>query len=117
MVQHLKFLGSDHIPLLFRVQRPSLGVGGDRRRPFRFEAQWMRKTECEDIIRDTWSEPAGGDNFEKLFHGIEACQLGLQQWLRGSPKNPSKRIAELRDEISSHLNMEQTSQSKEAITK
>lgn len=51
-VVHLRYLGSDHVPILFRVSRPRPQLGGTRRRPWLFEAQWMRRSECEEIIRE-----------------------------------------------------------------
>lgn len=47
-----------------------MGVGGERRRPFRFEAQWMRRAEWEEVIRDRWSMSGGADHFEQLFNGV-----------------------------------------------
>lgn len=59
--------------------------------------------------------PSGRDHFAQLFHGVEACQMGLRQLLRDSPSNPAKRIVELRDEIANLQKKEQTNQCKEAI--
>lgn len=46
-VEHLQYSGSDHVPLLFRLRRPLTAVGGERRRPIQFEAQWFNGYELE----------------------------------------------------------------------
>lgn len=38
-VEHLKYPGSDHIPILLHTQRPPPVLGGDRCRPWKFEVR------------------------------------------------------------------------------
>lgn len=98
-VEHLSYPGFDHIPIIFHVKRSVVEVGGNHRRPFRFEARWMRRAECEDIIRESWELGDGTDSFDRLFQGVEACQLGLRQLTRDASNNPRKQIAKLREQI------------------
>lgn len=63
-VEHLAYPGSDHIPILFHVHRSPLTVGGNRRRPWRFEAQWMSRSECEEIIREAWDSQSANDSVD-----------------------------------------------------
>lgn len=46
-----------------------------------------------------WGEQTGDDAFERLCRGVEGCQLGLRQLVRGSGTSPHKRIMELREQI------------------
>lgn len=73
LVEHLPFPGSDQMPILFHVKRPAAALGGHRRPPFRFEAKWIRRLECEDLIRESWYTSGGEDVFDRLFHGVESC--------------------------------------------
>lgn len=81
-VEHLRYPGSDHVPILLHWKRPAKVLGGARRWPWRFEAQWIRHSECEEIIKEALDSQTANDNFERLFNGIEACQLGLRQMVR-----------------------------------
>lgn len=58
----------------------SAGRQGRRRCPWRFNAHWVRKEKCEEVIQDGWKSVMAPDCFDRLFGGIEACQLGLRQW-------------------------------------
>lgn len=115
LVEHLKYPGSDHIPLRFHVQRPPVAVGGNMRRPWRFEAQWMRRSECEEIIKEASDSQSANDRFERLFGGVEACQLGLRQLVGGSSDIPRIRISKLRAQIDEIQKGELTEQLKAEI--
>lgn len=50
-----------------------------RGRPFRFEAHWIRHSDCENVVRSNWGPTTGGGSFEQLFEGIiSSCELGLR---------------------------------------
>lgn len=98
-VEHLNFPGSDHVPILLRVRGRSAGTERRRRRPWRFNAHWIRTEECEGLVRAGWEAAAAPDCFDKLFEGIEACQLGLQHWARDIHQNPRKYIEKLQKQL------------------
>lgn len=50
-VEHLDFPGSDHVPLLMRIRSQRRGYSRMRRRPWRFNAHWIRKEQCEEVIK------------------------------------------------------------------
>lgn len=90
-VEHLNFPGSDHIPVLLRLRgslRSRVSKHGGRGRPWCFSAHWIRKEECEGVIREGWESATDPDCFHRLFEGIEACQLGLRQWSSAMHNNP-----------------------------
>lgn len=72
---------------------------GERRRPWRFEARWIRREECEGIIREGWQEHQGADIFERIACGVEGCQLGLSQMIKSAGPSPGKKIRELRERL------------------
>lgn len=77
-VEQISFPGSGHIPILLRVRGNSLGERGRRHRPWGFNAHWIRKKECEEVIRTGWEMGSDQDCFDRIFGGIEECQLGLR---------------------------------------
>lgn len=115
LVEHLTYPGSDHVSLLFHVRKPKVGVGSNRMRPFQFEARWMRIRECEDIIRESWTDADSSDSFDRLFRGVEACQLVLRQMMRGDTDNPRKQIDAIRDQINSLNKGDVTDTTKETL--
>ncbi|XP_012834981.1 PREDICTED: uncharacterized protein LOC105955734 [Erythranthe guttata] len=64
---HLPFLGSDHIPIMVALQREPRVNKRKLCRPFRFEAMWIGRGECEDIIRQTWGENVTSEPMEDLI--------------------------------------------------
>ncbi|KAG7594034.1 Reverse transcriptase domain [Arabidopsis thaliana x Arabidopsis arenosa] len=53
-VRHLPFLSSDHVPLYVKL-RPEL-QGNPRRRPFRFEAAWLKHESFKELILNSWND-------------------------------------------------------------
>lgn len=57
------------------------------------------------------------DSFDRLFSGVEACQLRMRQLNRGGSTNPMKRISELCDQIDGLSKGALTDQVKEEIAR
>lgn len=74
----------------------------------------MRRSECEEIIRNSWQAGEGHDNFDKLFRGVEACQFGLRQMSRAIVDSPRKQIASIREQIH-FLSQEEVTEEKRAV--
>lgn len=50
LVEHLDFSESNHAPILLRL-RGKMGLRtGRKRRPWHFNAHWVRKEECEVVV-------------------------------------------------------------------
>lgn len=98
-VQHMSFPGSDHLPVLIRIiGQPQTG-SRCKNRPWRFNAHWIRKEECQKVVKEGWESALDPDCFDRLFSGIDACQLGIRQWSRDIHNNPRRRIEELREKL------------------
>lgn len=50
-ISHIKQPGSDHIPIILRLERAPITHSRPRCRPFRFEAMWVQKNDCEAIVQ------------------------------------------------------------------
>lgn len=89
-MKDIEYPGSDHLPIRLELEREIQGGGARRSRPYGFEAVWIRKHECEDIVRSVWQCDGGStSSLEMLFKG-EHCLIKLFQWSKDL--NPSKII-------------------------
>lgn len=71
-------------------------LGSDRIRPWRFEAHWMRRSDYENVIRDSWQRHGEEEDYlDRLFTRVAGCQLGLRQMIRGDEASPHKCISTL----------------------
>ncbi|XP_012842431.1 PREDICTED: uncharacterized protein LOC105962665 [Erythranthe guttata] len=98
-VHHIEFGGSDHVPILLTLQ-PTTPTRPDRRgRPFRFEAMWIRREECESIVQNEWSDLLAMDPIEDLLTKTENCKTALLQWSQSSIENPRNRISKVQKRL------------------
>lgn len=98
-MEHLTYPGSDHVPFLLRVRGHADGISGRKRRPWRINAHWIQKEECEEVIKAGWESVIEQDCFEKLCQGISSCQMGLKQWSGVVHNNPMKQIEILNERL------------------
>ncbi|CAA7053603.1 unnamed protein product [Microthlaspi erraticum] len=91
VVTHLPFLSSDHAPLYLQLS-PVLS-GDPRRRPFRFEAAWLKHASFQDLVRTSWK----GD----LNTNVALCELRrvLVRWNKKVFGEVSKRKEAILKEI------------------
>lgn len=85
-----------------------------RRRPWRFNAHWIRKEQCEEVIKQGWESRLEPDCFERLFRGIAECQAGLRRWLGAIQNNPRKHIDLLKEQLHDNYLGPQTEQTRVA---
>lgn len=95
-VTHIDQPGSDHIPILLKLTRIN-SYSNPRCRPFRFEALWVRKDGCQEIVERIWEwHDPNSDGTDMLVKG-EECRAKLMQWSRDI--NPNKLIDRLQQRI------------------
>ncbi|KAK6148933.1 hypothetical protein DH2020_016458 [Rehmannia glutinosa] len=90
---------SDHSLLHIQVRtRDPSTYRGCKRRPFRFEALWVRVKDCEEVIKTCWECDTG-----PLPDKLRDCSIGLLNWgkhhrgeLDTTIKNLKEKIASLR---------------------
>lgn len=66
-VEHIAQARSDHIPIMLHCARPRQENEPHRQRPFRFEATWVRKHHCEEIVRQVWENPKDMDPVSEIY--------------------------------------------------
>ncbi|KAL7132113.1 hypothetical protein ABFS83_12G049400 [Erythranthe nasuta] len=91
-VLHLDSPGSDHKPILLQLQPRIHNNYSRKKRPFRFEAMWIRRDECEDIIKQKWSGKAAMDPIEDVIYKRHGCAVALMSWSKTVLNQPRKRI-------------------------
>lgn len=105
LVTHVEQPGSDHIPILLRLEKPrSFSI--PRSKPFRFEDMWVRQDGCEEIVRRIWeAEGTNGAGGDMVMNG-EECRARLAQW--SHDLKPDKLIDRLQRRIMELRNGMQT---------
>ncbi|KAL9151827.1 hypothetical protein ABFS82_11G077500 [Erythranthe guttata] len=98
-VQHLELPGSDHVPILFEGCCPSHSFNRRTRRPFRFEAMWIRRDDCEEVIRQQWESISNSNPVEDLLLKNEGCQIALQSWSKSTLSQPQRRIEKIQKKM------------------
>ncbi|KAL0314691.1 UNVERIFIED_CONTAM: hypothetical protein Sangu_2313500 [Sesamum angustifolium] len=92
-VRHLPSPNSVHSALLIELRPTIKWEPSGSRRCFRFEAAWVQKSRCEDIITKDWDRP--GSLEEKL----ECLGARLSVWGRLVLRETKDRIARLEQEL------------------
>ena len=69
----------DHYALLIT---DSIVLQSPRKRMFQFEAMWMRRDECRDIIRTTWNDSVNLYSPNGMVAGLKQCANNLSRWNR-----------------------------------
>ncbi|XP_074347573.1 uncharacterized protein LOC141686437 [Apium graveolens] len=91
-VRVLEVAMSDHLPLHLQLNK-QIYRRKDRR--FRFENIWLRKSECENVVKQGWNDTEGLDIIEKINY----CSLKLQEWGGGISNDFKQQARDLRDRL------------------
>lgn len=73
---HTSYL--DHFPIWLEIA----GVKKSKRGPrsFRFEAMWVGKFDCANVIQKVWAEECQDGGIENIMQLINRCGSRLQVW-------------------------------------
>uniref|UniRef100_A0A1J3D4G4 Uncharacterized protein n=1 Tax=Noccaea caerulescens TaxID=107243 RepID=A0A1J3D4G4_NOCCA len=74
VVKHLPYLSSDHVPLYVQLD-PGL-VGDPKRRPFRFEAAWLKHPGFKELLANSWNGEM------ETPRALESLKEKLRKWNR-----------------------------------
>lgn len=98
-VSHLSISYSDHDPILMGMAPPNQP---QRRRCKiqRFEEKWVAHTECESVVRSSWTQqrPTGSPMY-CLFEKIRSCRMDLIAWSRITFGNTRNRLEAKQGEL------------------
>lgn len=112
-VEHVEHPGSDHIPIVLKLHRPAPLRNVSRCRPFRFEAMWVRKNDCEEIVRRVWEDSVAPDPMMRMIYNGAECRARLIQWSKDT--NPNKLIEHKKKRIMELKGRTQLKEVKEEI--
>ncbi len=92
-VRNLPFAFSDHHAVMVdfeaRVERSP-----PKKHLFRFEAAWIKREGCEDVIREAWSLPQSGSRMFQLCQKIKSCRMAFLQWSKNDVHSLPHQIKE-----------------------
>ncbi|XP_012847996.1 PREDICTED: uncharacterized protein LOC105967956 [Erythranthe guttata] len=94
-VEHPELAGSNHLPILLRLHVNDHHTLQRGRRPFLFEAMWLRRDECKGIVQNHWSDEQILNPIEDMLDKTDSCKLSLLSWSRSDATNPKKQIAKI----------------------
>lgn len=74
-VHHIEGSLSDHTPLWVCSddEQVQFYKKKKKKRPFRFEAMWMKDEGCGDVMRKAWESSVRGAPMENLIHKVDVC--------------------------------------------
>ncbi|KAK6151882.1 hypothetical protein DH2020_014517 [Rehmannia glutinosa] len=96
-VSHLPAFFSDHSLIHIQIRNRDPNVfRGHKRRPFHFEALWVRVKDCKDVIKNNWNDSPG-----PLPDKLKNCLFGLLNWGRHYKDDLDKQVETLKNKIAS----------------
>ncbi|KAL8152024.1 hypothetical protein V2J09_021832 [Rumex salicifolius] len=107
-VTHLPFLSSDHAPLY--LQFCSDTKGNPVRRPFRFEAAWLKHSGFKELLIASWDPGVSTPS------ALDRLRGRLKKWNREVFRSIHRRKADLLDEIAAVRSLIDVECSDELIT-
>ncbi|KAL7158395.1 hypothetical protein ABFS83_02G140200 [Erythranthe nasuta] len=114
-VHHLQYSGSDHTPILLIFEGAHTYIRRRTRRPFRFESMWIRREDCEEVVRRSWDKNMNTNPIEDLLSKTRECRAALIQWSKTTIRSPRVQIEKLEKKIHSLSTRSQTTDVKEEI--
>ena len=90
-VRHLPVMGSDHCPILGKLEQ----APRHRLKLFRFEAVWVRKPEYKEFLLKVSTDCKKSDFLNK----VEECKSKTKAWHMEHFSNLENKIKEQREEL------------------
>lgn len=90
-VEYLKLWGSDHRPVLARIQTR------DRRiqKSFKFDKRCLGKMGFKEAVEEGWGEVLQ-EGPTDIYAKVAACRKAISSWKRNNPLNAEKKIEDLK---------------------
>ncbi|KAL9689924.1 hypothetical protein QQ045_010315 [Rhodiola kirilowii] len=90
-VYHISIHVSNHYIIMLDTESEG---GGQRMRPFRFEAMWMEHLDFSNVLRSIWADERGCN--ASWPERLALCQEKLKLWNSSTFGNVQKRVNDLR---------------------
>ena len=94
-VRTIPFVLSDHHAVLVDCLR-TVSNPTQRKFQFHFEAMWIKREYCEEVIRSAWAFPQQGTKMYRLCQKIKASRLALIQWSKQGISSLPRKIKVLK---------------------
>ena len=93
-VEYLKLWGSDHRPVLTRIQSRSVRLW----RSFKFDRRWLDKNGLKEAIKEGWGPEETNGN--RTLH-INLCDVrrAISRWKKLNPSNTQKKIETIKEQL------------------
>lgn len=70
-----------------------------KKKQFKFEDMWLSSPECENVVKEAWSNSMGMWNADDILIKIKKCGEDLQKWSGREFGNMTKRIKKGRERM------------------
>uniref|UniRef100_A0A2N9GCH6 Reverse transcriptase domain-containing protein n=1 Tax=Fagus sylvatica TaxID=28930 RepID=A0A2N9GCH6_FAGSY len=71
-----------------------------RKHQFKFQAIWVKREGCEEVVRKAWETPQDGTRMFQLCQKIKGCRMVLTQWNKHEILSLPSKIKGLRAKLS-----------------
>uniref|UniRef100_A0A803MJ99 Uncharacterized protein n=1 Tax=Chenopodium quinoa TaxID=63459 RepID=A0A803MJ99_CHEQI len=92
-VKHLPFQNSDHAPIL--LEAGNYFERGKKGKLFRFEAMWLSREECSEVVANAWRKEVGADPHMRILN----CSRDLTKWAATTFGSLKKKIRKVEAEL------------------
>lgn len=106
-VHHLYTRNSDHMSILLKLVGVERRRYGQNRKRFRFEAMWLKASDCNQVVSDLWE--ANGDLLANLY----SCRIGLAKWDKEKFGSVKEKVKKYKAELVNLQKMPFTAETKQ----
>ena len=93
-VEYLKLWGSDHRPVLTRIQSREVRL----RKSFKFDRRWLLKDGLKEAIEEGWGRQDDTDS-RPIFVKLGEVRRTIARWRRENPSNSEKKIETIKEQL------------------
>lgn len=93
-VEYLKLWGSDHRPVLTRIQSRLVRL----QKSFKFDRRWLYKDGFKEVIEEGWGSTHHDQN-RSLHIKIRDVRRAISKWKRKNPSNTKEKIELIKEQL------------------
>ncbi|KAK9741228.1 hypothetical protein RND81_03G090600 [Saponaria officinalis] len=96
LLHHLARESSDHNPI--KISRPT-NTSRRKRRYFKFEDVWVTSANCEEVVRDAWTDHVATNGDAPEVMKIKRCAAALTKWSWEEFGDITKKLSKARKRL------------------